>query len=199
MNPLEHQHAQDVILLAEDREDDIIIIRHAFAKAKFLNPLHIVRDGQEAIDYLQGEGKYANRDEYPLPSLLLLDLKLPRKDGLDVLKWVRSQPGLSALRIVVLSASEQVRDINKAYQLGANSFLLKPLDFTQFVEMTRALKGYWLWMSKEPETSRPPPLAENANRQQSPLSPLPEEQSAISAPSVFSSAPPRVPPATGQA
>ena len=114
MNPAEQQHTQDVILLAEDREDDIVIIRHAFAKAKFLNPLHIVRDGQEAIDYLQGEGKYANRDEYPLPSLFLLDLKLPRKDGLDVLKWVRSQPTLSALRVVVLSASEQVRDINKA-------------------------------------------------------------------------------------
>src|SRR5258705_8683596 len=113
---------QAVILLAEDREDDIALIRKAFARAYVLNPLQVVRDGEEAIAYLSGEGKYSNRAEYPLPDLLLLDLKMPRIDGFEVLKWIREQPGLSALRVVVLTSSEDIRDVNVAYRLGANSF-----------------------------------------------------------------------------
>jgi CheY-like chemotaxis protein len=145
---------EGVILLAEDGEDQVMLIRRAFAKANFLNPLHVVSNGEEAIAYLEGEGKYASRDEYPLPTLLLLDLKMPRKDGFEVLEWIRQQPGLSALRVVVLTSSDEMRDVNRAYQLGANSFLVKPVDFPRFVEVTLALKGYWLWMSKEPEISR---------------------------------------------
>src|SRR5438477_11405269 len=145
---------ESVILLAEDRQDDVMIIRRAFAKSKLLNPLHVVSDGDEAISYLQGEGKYANRDEFPLPSLLLLDLKMPRRDGFEVLEWIRKQPSLSALRVIVLTTSDEIRDVNKAYTMGANSFLVKPVDFAAFVEVTRALKGYWLWMSEEPEISR---------------------------------------------
>ena len=150
------ENSEAVILLAEDQEDEVMLLRRAFSKAKFLNPLHVVTNGEEAIAYLQGEGKYASRDEYPLPSLLLLDLKMPRKNGFDVLEWIRQRPGLSAMRVVVLTASDEMRDVNRAYQLGANSFLVKPVDFPRFVEMTLALKGYWLWMSKEPELSREP-------------------------------------------
>ena len=155
LRPSDYEAAEAVILLAEDREDEVMLMRRAFTKANFLNPLHVVSNGEEAIAYLQGEGKYANRDEYPLPSLLLLDLKMPRKNGFEVLQWIREQPGLSALRVVVLTASDEIRDVNRAYQLGANSFLVKPVDFAHFVEVTQALKGYWLWMSKEPEISRP--------------------------------------------
>src|SRR5882762_10353741 len=108
-----------VILIAEDSEDDIVLIRRAFEKAKVLNPLHFVRDGAEAMAYLKGEGKYANRAEFPLPELLLLDLKMPRVDGFDVLRWIRQQPGLSTLRVVVLTSSEDIRDVNVAYRLGA--------------------------------------------------------------------------------
>jgi CheY-like chemotaxis protein len=147
---------QAVILLAEDREDDIALIRKAFAKAFVLNPLQVVRDGEEAIAYLSGEGKYANRAEYPLPDLLLLDLKMPRLDGFDVLKWVRDQPGLSALRVVVLTSSEDLRDVNVAYRLGANSFMVKPMDFEDVVHMSKFLSNYWLKLSKAPETFRPP-------------------------------------------
>src|SRR5882762_10250247 len=146
---------QAVILLAEDREDDIALVRKAFAKAYIQNPLHVVRDGEEAIAYLQGEGRYYNRDEYPLPDLLLLDLKMPRMDGFDVLKWLRQQPGLSSLRVVVLTSSEDMRDVNVAYKLGANSFMVKPMDFQNFVEMSKFLSGYWLRMSKSPDTARP--------------------------------------------
>src|SRR5881275_3003138 len=97
---------QAVILLAEDREDDISLIRKAFAKAYIQNPLHVVRDGEEAIAYLQGEGRYANRDEFPLPALMLLDLKMPKRNGFEVLKWIRQQPGLRTLRVIVLTNSE---------------------------------------------------------------------------------------------
>src|SRR5712664_1752952 len=147
---------QAVILLAEDREDDIALVRKAFAKAYIQNPLHVVRDGEEAIAYLQGEGRYYNRDEYPLPDLLLLDLKMPRMDGFDVLKWIRQQPGLSSLRVVVLTSSEDIRDVNVAYKLGANSFMVKPMDFENVVELGKVLRDYWLKMDKGPETIRPP-------------------------------------------
>jgi CheY-like chemotaxis protein len=147
---------QAVILLAEDREDDILLIRRAFAQGKVFNPLQVVRDGDETISYLAGIGKYQNRAEYPLPDLLLLDLKMPRVDGFEVLKWVRQQPELAALRVVVLTSSDSIRDVNAAYHLGANSFMVKPMDFENVVEMGKMLRDYWLRDSKTPETSRPP-------------------------------------------
>src|SRR5437868_2030655 len=95
---------QALILLVEDKEDDIVLIRRALAKAGVVNPLQVVRDGDEAIEYLAGERKYRNREEYPLPQLVLLDLKLPGMDGFEVLRWIRGQPGLSSLRVVVLTS-----------------------------------------------------------------------------------------------
>ncbi len=117
------------ILLVEDREDDVFLVRRAFEKAYLLNPLQVVRNGEEAVAYLKGEGTYANRAGYPLPSLILLDLKLPGMDGFDVLRWIRREPNFGSLPVIVLTSSEQIRDVNRAYQLGANSFLVKPTDF----------------------------------------------------------------------
>jgi CheY-like chemotaxis protein len=153
-----------VILLAEDREEDVLLMRRAFEKANLLNPLYVVRDGVEAMAYLQGEGQFSNRAEYPLPTLMLLDLKMPRRDGFEVLRWIRRHPTLSALRVVVLTSSNEIRDVNRAYELGANSFLVKPVDFEHFVEMNLALKGYWLWLSQAPEISRPPPRDKNVKQ-----------------------------------
>jgi len=144
-----------VILLAEDDEDHILLVRRAFKKARLLNPLHVVRDGEEAIAYFKGTGRYAKRVEFPLPALLLLDLKMPKKNGFEVLEWIRQEPRLRNLRVIVLTSSEDMRDVNLAYQLGANSFLVKPADFEQFVTVIQALQGYWLWMSEAPEISRP--------------------------------------------
>ena len=135
---------QSVILLAEDREDDILLIRRSFTKAFITNPLLVVRDGEEVVSYLEGEGKYSNRDEFPLPDLLLLDLKMPVKDGFEVIKWLRKHPTLKTLPVVVLTSSQDIRDVNTAYQLGANSFLVKPMDFENFVEMSRFISGFWL-------------------------------------------------------
>jgi len=144
----------EVILLAEDNENHVLLIRRAFEQAGLVNPLYVVSDGEEVIAYLKGEGKYANREEYPLPCLLLLDLKMPRKDGFEVLEWLQSQPKLSLLRTVVLTTSEELRDVNRAYKLGANSFLTKPIDFRDFVQLTAAVKGYWIWLSRSPEIGR---------------------------------------------
>jgi len=148
------EHA--VILLAEDEEDYVLLIRRAFAQAQIPNPLHVVWNGQEAIAYLKGEGKYANREEYPLPDLFLLDLKMPRVNGFEVLKWVRAQPGLAPLRVLVLTSSDEIRDVNEAYKLGANSFLVKQLDFQDFAQLSRLIQEFWLKASKTPETFRPP-------------------------------------------
>jgi CheY-like chemotaxis protein len=145
----------DVILVAEDNEDHVLLIRRAFRQSGLVNPVYVVKDGDETIAYLKGEGKFANRAEYPLPCLLLLDLKMPNKNGFEVLKWVRSQPAFAALRVVVLTTSGDTRDINLAYQLGANSFLTKPVDFRDFVQLTTAVKGYWLWLSHAPDLQRP--------------------------------------------
>jgi CheY-like chemotaxis protein len=145
-----------VILVADDSDEDIFLIRRAFKKALVPNPLYAVKSGVEAMSYFEGRGKFSNRDEYPLPDLLLLDLKMPGIDGFEVLSWIRHQPGISLLRVIVLTASDHIRDVNLAYQLGANSFMVKPSDFDNFVELGRSIQTYWLRQSKAPETSRQP-------------------------------------------
>jgi CheY-like chemotaxis protein len=153
----------DVILLAEDNEDHVMLIRRAFRQSGLVNPIHAVADGEQAIAYLKGEGRYSNRVEYPLPCLLLLDLKMPNKNGFEVLEWLRNQPAFAALRVVVLTTSGEMRDINRAYQMGANSFLTKPVDFRDFVQLTSAIKGYWIWLSRAPELERPEPASPPAS------------------------------------
>ena len=107
------------------------------------------------MEYLTGTGRYINRSEYPLPELILLELNMPGVDGFQVLRWVRQQPELKALRIVVLTSSNELQDATYAYQLGANSFLVKPIDFKEFVNSTNAIQGYRLWTSKIPQLKRP--------------------------------------------
>ena len=145
---------QAVILLVEDRADDILLVRKAFERGAINHPLQVVRDGEEAMRYLAGEGRYSNRDEYPLPDLILVDLKMPRVDGFELVKWIRRQPGFSNIPIVVLTSSDAIRDVNRAYALGANSFLVKPLDFDNFVETAKTLKKYWLNMNQPPTARR---------------------------------------------
>jgi CheY-like chemotaxis protein len=153
---MERAREQPVILVAEDDEAHVALLRRAFGLAGILAPLHFVSDGDEAVAYLRGEGKFARRDEFPLPDLLLLDLSMPRKDGFEVIQWIRHQPEFGALRIVVLTTSDAVRDINKAYQLGANSFLTKPLVFRDFKDTIQAMYHYWMEISKVPDIERPP-------------------------------------------
>jgi CheY-like chemotaxis protein len=147
---------QPVILLAEDSEADVLLLERAFAHLGIDVVLHAVPDGVEAIAYLNGEGRYAQREEFPLPDLVLLDLKMPVANGFEVIQWVRAQPRLAALRIVVLTTSDQLRDVDRAHRVGANSFLVKPISFDDFKVLVRRLCEYWLQVSETPHTSRPP-------------------------------------------
>ncbi len=139
---------RETILIAEDNEDHVTLIKTAFVRACFLNPLQVVNDGVEAIAYLKGEGNYADREQFPLPALLLLDLKMPNKDGFEVLEWIRHQPTLRDLRVVVLTTSDRIFDVQRAYDLGAKSFLTKPLDLRDFVQLGPAIKGHWVWTTE---------------------------------------------------
>jgi CheY-like chemotaxis protein len=145
---------EPLILLVEDREDDVVLLRRSFEKAAIANPLQVVKDGEDAIAYLSGTGRFSARKEFPLPELVLLDLKLPKLDGFEVLRWIRTQPALSGLRVVVLTSSNNLRDMNLAYALGANSFLVKPTDLKEYVELSNFLNDYWFVLSKAPQASR---------------------------------------------
>ncbi len=141
------------VLLVEDDPDDVILTQRAFKKASVANPLHVVTDGEEAVAYLSGQGRFADRAEHPLPMLLLLDLKLLRRSGLEVLEWLRAQPGLRRLPVVVLTSSKESRDVNRAYDLGVNSYLVKPVAFDSLQEMVQSLGFYWLMLNKSPDPS----------------------------------------------
>jgi CheY-like chemotaxis protein len=141
------------ILLVEDNEADILLLRRAFRNAHIANPLFVVRDGQTAIQYFSGEGDYADRTRYPIPFLILLDLRLPKLSGFEVIAWMRDQPQLADLIVVVLTASDHVPDVTKARDLGANSYLVKPGNFEELVEMVKRIKGRWLLLDRLPEST----------------------------------------------
>jgi len=146
---------EPVILIADDQEDDVILTKQALVRANVLNPLQVARDGQEAMEYLLGTGKFENRAEYPLPDLMLLDLNMPRMNGFELLRWVRSHPTLRALRIVVVSTSADSRDIDRAHELGANAFLVKVGDFRKYCTMLQAAVFFWLEITSAPVVRRP--------------------------------------------
>lgn len=144
------------ILLAEDNENDAFLLRLALQKIEVSHPLVVARDGQEAVDYLDGHAPYADRARFPLPSLLLLDLKMPRVNGFEVLAWLRQRPELGALPVVVLSSSGLESDIEKAKQLGADDYRIKPHDFDALLQLLRELKVRWL---QAPENAATPSRA----------------------------------------
>jgi CheY-like chemotaxis protein len=137
MNP------DQVILLVEDRQDDVLLIARAFEQAGLTNEIHAVENGEEAIFYLSGQGKYSDRTRHPLPRLILLDLNMPRVDGFEVLRWLRQQPEFRSVMVVVLTMSSDIRDVNRAYQLGANSFMVKPTEFENLTALITQLAAYW--------------------------------------------------------
>jgi len=133
-----------LILMVEDDSNDVALVQRAFRRAQIVNPLEVVSDGDQAVDYLTGQGAYGNRAAHPLPSLILLDLKLPRRSGLEVLEWLRGQEGLKRLVVVVLTGSREAADLDSAYDLGANSYLVKPVAFDDLLELVKALNLYWI-------------------------------------------------------
>ncbi|MEG3934748.1 MULTISPECIES: response regulator [unclassified Microcoleus] len=140
------------ILLVEDNPVDILLMQRAFRNETFANTsLQIVRDGDAAVFYLNGDGEYSDRDRYPLPAIILLDLKLPRRSGHEVLVWLRQQPELKRLPVVMLTSSRQTLDVKRAYDLGVNSYLVKPVGFASLLEMMQSFSEYWLNYSELPE------------------------------------------------
>ena len=136
------------LLLVEDNEDDVFLMKRAIKEAGISNPLLTVENGQEAIDYLTGTGDYENRAEYPLPAVVFLDLKLPLKSGHEVLAWIRQHREFDSLVVVVLTASGELSDIRKSYQLGANSYLVKPPTSRELLDVAKSFKWYWLEYNK---------------------------------------------------
>ena len=136
--------SQYPVLYVEDNADDVLLLRHAFKRADILDPVQFAQDGQEAIDYLAGAEKFSDRQKYPMPRLVLLDLKLPRKTGIQVLQWIREQPALRKLPVIILSASAQESDVGRCYELGANAFLVKPSSIDTLGDMCRAIQHFWL-------------------------------------------------------
>ena len=133
-----------VILLAEDDVNDALLVERALFRADIRNPVMVVRDGQEAINYLEGKGPFADRKNFPLPTLALLDIKMPKKNGLEVLEWVRhSGGGLKLLPVIIMSSSSIQEDIDRAYQLGVNAYLVKPTAFDELVETLKTTTDFW--------------------------------------------------------
>lgn len=141
-----------VILLVEDNPDDVDLTLRAFKKSNIRNEVVVTRDGAEALDYLFGRGDYADRDPRILPQVVLLDLKLPKVDGMEVLEQIRHDDRTHFLPVVVLTSSREQEDLVKSYTLGANSYIRKPVDFLQFIEAVQQLGLYWLVLNESPRS-----------------------------------------------
>lgn len=144
------------ILLVEDEENDALLVKMAFKKNDIANPVQWVRDGLEAIAYLNGEGDFADRERYPFPEVLILDLKMPRMNGLELLAWIRDHPEFRVIPTIIMSASRLDSDVEKAYALGANTYMIKPSAFDDLAKMVKLAHDYW-GVSIKPRTTRSKP------------------------------------------
>ncbi|BDA70370.1 response regulator receiver protein [Rivularia sp. IAM M-261] len=131
------------ILLADDDEDDCMLAREALAESRLSSELYVVRDGEELMDYLYHRGRYVSLSSSPRPGLILLDLNMPKKDGREALKEIKNDPELRKIPVIVLTTSKAPEDIYRTYELGANSFIIKPMNFTALVEVMRTIGKYW--------------------------------------------------------
>ena len=145
------EQALPTILLVEDEESDATLLCRAFAKAKVLNPIKLLTNGDDALAYLAGAGEYADRKQHPLPVLILLDLKLPGMTGLQLLQWKRAQPPVRRIPVVVLTMNDDASTINSAYDLGANSYLVKPGDPAEIGRVVQAIQRYWIDLNEPPQ------------------------------------------------
>ena len=143
------------ILLVEDNRMDIELTLDAFREARLMNSVHVVSDGPTALDYVFGRGQYVDREKYPIPDLILLDLKLPGMNGFEVLKEIKSTPILKRLPVVILTSSIEEGDRALSYDSGANSYLVKPVSFDGFMDVVRQIEGYWLSLNVGPPQDKP--------------------------------------------
>jgi CheY-like chemotaxis protein len=140
----------NVLLHVEDDPNDVLLLQRAFRKANLPINIQAVTDGDKAVAYLSGAEGYSDREKFPLPSVVLLDLKMPRKSGLEVLAWIRSEQRLRRLIVIIFTSSKHDEDVNKAYDLGANSYLVKPVGFDMLVDLAKTINHYWLTTNERP-------------------------------------------------
>lgn len=145
------ENKEFAVLLVEDDLNDIFLVKRAFKMARIPNPLQVVTDGLEAIYYLRGAGKYSDRSAYPIPRLIVMDIKMPRKTGFEVLEWVKQDPKLRRIPVVIVSSSDNPADINHAYELGANAYMVKPVDFRAVEHLFQTITSYWGLECAKPE------------------------------------------------
>jgi CheY-like chemotaxis protein len=143
-----HMDRNLTVLIVEDDLNDELLLRKALTREGINNPIHVVNDGTEAIQYLQGEGQYFDRLQFPFPSVIFTDLKMAHMDGFDILRWLRAHPECSVMPLIILTASKMDADIKKAYQLGANAYLVKPTKLEDLQAMVRAAYEFWAWCEK---------------------------------------------------
>jgi CheY-like chemotaxis protein len=139
------------VLLVEDDLNDIFLVKRAFKMARLITPLQVVTDGADAVSYLRGEGKYADRDAHPLPKLIVMDIKMPRLNGFEVLQWIKQSGPLRRIPIVIVSSSNNPSDINRAYELGANAYMVKPVDYRAVERLFETITHYWGLECAKPE------------------------------------------------
>ncbi|RHX88793.1 response regulator [Leptospira stimsonii] len=145
------KHSSIHILVAEDDPDDRLLMTEGFRENNLINPLHFVKDGEELIDFLKNQGEYSDILKYPRPGFILLDLNMPRMDGREVLRTIKSMPEFKKIPVIVLTTSREEEDMLQTYDLGANSFIRKPVEFSAFMETIRALGEYWLEIVELPD------------------------------------------------
>jgi CheY-like chemotaxis protein len=152
------------ILLVEDDENDVLLLQRAFQKAGLRNALKVVQGGDQAMEYLSGSGSFANRERFPFPFMVLLDLKMPGTNGFEVLQWIRAQPACKRLLVVVLTSSNLQADVDRAYELGANSYLVKPVGFEEMLNLVQRFEMYWTEINRTPSApaSGPAPQQQSA-------------------------------------
>jgi CheY-like chemotaxis protein len=146
----EFENQNNIILIADDDPDERLLVKEAFEESKWKKPLHFVQDGVELLDYLFRRGNYADLAEEPLPDLILLDLNMPRKNGVEALEEIKNDPDLKTIPIIVFTTSKAEEDVLRSYNLGVNSFITKPVSFDLLVELTRSLAKYWFEIVKLP-------------------------------------------------
>lgn len=139
------------VLLVEDDLNDIFLVKRAFKMAQLQNPLQVVTDGEEAVHYLGGQGKYADRDAFPLPRLIVMDIAMPRMTGFDVLNWIKHDGVLRRIPVIIVSSSDRPQDINRAYELGANAYMVKPMNFRAVEHLFQSITHYWGLECAKPE------------------------------------------------
>ncbi len=140
------------VLLVEDDLNDIFLVKRAFRTARIPNPLQVVTDGEEAISYLRGEGKYADRQAHPMPKLIVMDIKMPRRSGFEVLEWVKGDGRpLRRIPVIIVSSSDNPADINRAYELGANAYMVKPMNYHAVEHLFESITHYWGLECAKPE------------------------------------------------